>query len=40
MNLKQSAIAAGRAGEEIYVRLAASELQLQIGNGTGMALYI
>jgi len=40
MNLKQSAIAAGRAGEEIYVRLAASELELQIGNGTGMALYI
>ena len=43
INLKQSGIAAGRAGAEIYIRLSASELELQIGNGstrTGMALYI
>ena len=44
INLQQHpAVADGRAGAEIYIRLAASELELQIGNGstrTGMALYI
>jgi hypothetical protein len=44
MNLQQnSGVADGRAGAEIYIRLAASELELQTGNGstgTGMALYI
>ncbi|KAJ6918074.1 hypothetical protein NC651_012329 [Populus alba x Populus x berolinensis] len=34
INLKQSGIAAGRAGAEIYIRLSASELELQIGNGS------
>ncbi|KAJ6918076.1 G-type lectin S-receptor-like serine/threonine-protein kinase B120 [Populus alba x Populus x berolinensis] len=35
VNLKQSAIAAGRViGAEIYIRLAASELELQIGSGS------
>jgi len=36
-------VADGRAGAEIYIRLAASELEQQIVNGstrTGMALYI
>jgi len=44
MNLQQnSGVADGRAGAEIYIRLAASELELQTGNGstgTGMALDI
>jgi len=44
INLQQHpGVADGRAGAEIYIRLAASELELQIGNGstgTGMALYI
>jgi hypothetical protein len=43
INLQHSGVADGRAGAEIYIRLAASELELQIGNGstrTGMALYI
>ncbi|RQO89892.2 hypothetical protein POPTR_005G014802v4 [Populus trichocarpa] len=34
INLKQSEIAAGRAGAEIYIRLAASELEPQIGSGS------
>jgi len=43
INLQHSGVADGRAGAEIYIRLAASEHELQIGNGstrTGMALYI
>jgi hypothetical protein len=43
INLQHSGVADGLAGAEIYIRLAASELELQIGNGstrTGMALYI
>jgi hypothetical protein len=34
INLEQSEIAAGRAGAEIYIRLAASELEPQIGSGS------
>jgi len=34
INLKQSEIATGRAGAEIYFRLAASELEPQIGSGS------
>uniref|UniRef100_A0A6N2KT66 non-specific serine/threonine protein kinase n=1 Tax=Salix viminalis TaxID=40686 RepID=A0A6N2KT66_SALVM len=34
IDLQQSGIAGGRAGAEIYIRLAASELELQIGNGS------
>ncbi|KAF9681509.1 hypothetical protein SADUNF_Sadunf05G0008800 [Salix dunnii] len=34
INLQQSGAADGRAGAEIYIRLAASELELQIGNGS------
>uniref|UniRef100_A0A6N2MF11 Receptor-like serine/threonine-protein kinase n=1 Tax=Salix viminalis TaxID=40686 RepID=A0A6N2MF11_SALVM len=34
INLQQSGAADGRAGAEIYIRLAASEPELQIGNGS------
>ncbi|KAB5556143.1 hypothetical protein DKX38_007052 [Salix brachista] len=34
INLQQSGVADGRAGAEIYIRLAASEPELQIGNGS------
>ncbi|KAB5556032.1 hypothetical protein DKX38_006941 [Salix brachista] len=34
INLQQSGVADGMAGAEIYIRLAASELELQIGNGS------
>ncbi|KAG5244720.1 G-type lectin S-receptor serine/threonine-protein kinase [Salix suchowensis] len=35
IDLQQSGAADGRAGAEIYIRLAASEPELQIGNGRG-----
>ncbi|KAB5556154.1 hypothetical protein DKX38_007063 [Salix brachista] len=34
IDLQQSGISGGRAGAEIYIRLAASERELQIGNGS------
>ncbi|KAJ6737804.1 S-LOCUS LECTIN KINASE FAMILY PROTEIN, partial [Salix viminalis] len=34
IDLQQSGVADGRAGAEIYIRLAASEPELQIGNGS------
>ncbi|KAJ6737808.1 RECEPTOR-LIKE SERINE/THREONINE-PROTEIN KINASE SD1-8 [Salix viminalis] len=34
IDLRQSGVADGRAGAEIYIRLAASERELQIGNGS------
>ncbi|KAJ6414096.1 hypothetical protein OIU84_006835 [Salix udensis] len=43
INLQQSGTADGRAAAEIYIRLAASEPELQIGNSstqTAMVLYI
>ncbi|KAJ6397410.1 hypothetical protein OIU77_018428 [Salix suchowensis] len=43
INLRQSGGADGRAGAEIYIRLAASEPELQNGNGstrTAMVVYI